>query len=97
MPMSMLIEAVGITAGVIGILAWGPQIKEVWINKKHEGISLPTFCIVSFSLALWLIYGIAIDSLAMIIANILTLTVIGIIILGVIRIRLGEKDVSKHS
>ena len=93
MLMSMLIEAIGITAGVIGILAWGPQIKEVWVNKKHEGISLPTFCIVSFSLTLWLIYGIAIDSLAMIIANILTLTVIGIIILGVIRIRLDDKNV----
>ena len=91
--MSMLIEAIGITAGVIGILAWGPQIKEVWVNKKHEGISLPTFCIVSLSLTLWLIYGIAIDSLAMIIANILTLTVIGIIILGVIRIRLDDKSV----
>ena len=89
----MLIEAIGITARIIGILAWGPQIKEVWVNKKHEGISLPTFCIVSLSLTLWLIYGIAIDSLAMIIANILTLTVIGIIILGVIRIRLDDKSV----
>ncbi len=84
---SVLIEGIGIAAGVIGVLAWGPQIIEVWKHKRHDGISLPTFSIVAFSLSLWLIYGIAIRSTAMIFANILTLSVIGIIIIGVVRIR----------
>jgi len=84
---SVLIEGIGIAAGVIGVLAWGPQIIEVWKHKRHDGISLPTFSIVAFSLSLWLIYGIAIRSTAMIFANILTLSVIGIIIIGVVKIR----------
>mgnify|MGYP002823119232 FL=1 len=84
---SVLIEGIGIAAGVIGVLAWGPQIIEVWKHKRHDGISLPTFSIVAFSLSLWLIYGIAIRSTAMIFANILTLSVIGIIIVGVVKIR----------
>lgn len=84
---SLYIEMIGIVAGLIGILAWGPQIVEVWKYERHEGISLPTFNVVAFSLSLWLIYGIAINSLAMIVANILTLSVIALIILGVIRIR----------
>ena len=84
---TLFIESVGIAAGVIGVLAWGPQISEVWKYKRHDGISLPTFSIVAFSLSLWLIYGIAIKSTAMIFANILTLSVISIIIIGVIRIR----------
>ena len=84
---AVLIEGIGVAAGVIGVLAWGPQITEVWKHKRHDGISLPTFSIVAFSLTLWLIYGIAIDSTAMIFANILTLSVIAIIIVGVVRLR----------
>ena len=87
---SLLIEGIGIAAVVIGVLAWGPQIIEVWKHKRHDGISLPTFSIVAFSLSLWLIYGIAIKSTAMIFANILTLSVIAIIIIGVVRIRKSE-------
>ncbi|MED6338602.1 MAG: SemiSWEET family transporter [Candidatus Thermoplasmatota archaeon] len=87
---SWLIEGIGIAAGIIGVLAWGPQIVEVWKHKRHDGISIPTFSIVAFSLSLWLIYGIAIKSMAMIFANILTLSVIAIIIIGVLKIRKSE-------
>ena len=84
---SPLIEGIGIAAGIIGVLAWGPQIIEVWKHKRHDGISIPTFSIVAFSLSLWLVYGIAIKSTAMIFANILTLSVIAMIIIGVVRLR----------
>lgn len=87
---SLLIEGIGIAAGIIGVVAWGPQIVEVWKHKRHDGISIPTFSIVAFSLSLWLIYGIAIKSTAMIFANILTLSVIALIIIGVVRIRKSE-------
>lgn len=87
---SPLIEGIGIAAGIIGVVAWGPQIVEVWKHKRHDGISIPTFSIVAFSLSLWLIYGIAIKSTAMIFANILTLSVIAMIIIGVVRIRKSE-------
>ncbi len=88
--MSAMIEAIGIAAGIIGIIAWGPQIIQVWVHKRHDGISIPTFCVVALSLFLWLIYGIAIDSLAMIFSNILTLSVMLIIIIGVRRCRKNE-------
>lgn len=88
--MSVLLEVIGLSAGVIGVVAWGPQIRQVWIHKRHDGISIPTFGIVALSLSLWLIYGIAIESTSMIIANILTLSVILIIIIGVLRCRKNE-------
>ncbi len=88
--MSAMIEAIGIAAGIIGIVAWGPQILQVWVHKRHDGISIPTFCVVALSLFLWLIYGIAIDSLAMIFSNIFTLSVMLIIIIGVRRCRKNE-------
>lgn len=87
---AMWIEAIGLIAGVIGIFAWIPQIIEVWVNKRHEGLSLTSFGVVSIALLLWLIYGILVDSIAMIVANIMTLSVIGAIILGAWRARRSE-------
>ena len=86
----MWIETIGLFAGVLGIIAWVPQIREVWVNKRHEGISLPTFSVVTVALGLWLLYGILVDSISMIIANVMTLTVIFAVILGVVRLRRAE-------
>ena len=56
--LSLNIELIGLFAGFLGVIAWIPQIKEVWIEQSHEGISLPTFFLVASALILWLIYGI---------------------------------------
>ena len=88
--MSAMIEAIGLSAGIIGIIAWGPQIRQVWVHKRHDGISIPTFGIVALSLFMWLLYGLAIGSMAMVISNILTMSVMLIIIIGVLRCRKDE-------
>ena len=88
------IEAIGLLAGVVGIIAWVPQIIEVWKHKRHEGISLPTFAVVFVALSMWLLYGILVDSLAMIVANIMTLAVILAVIIGVVRARRDEREAS---
>ena len=84
---TLWIEAIGLSAGFIGIVAWIPQIRRVWVDEKEEGISLPTFIAVTASLSLWLVYGIIVNSIAMIVSNILTLAFIIAITLGVYRIR----------
>ena len=81
------VESIGLVAGFIGIIAWIPQIRRVWVDEKEEGISLPTFIAVTASLSLWLVYGIIVNSIAMIVSNILTLAFIIAITLGVYRIR----------
>ena len=81
------VESIGLIAGFIGIVAWIPQIRRVWVDEKEEGISLPTFIAVTASLSLWLVYGIIVNSIAMIVSNILTLAFIIAITLGVYRIR----------
>ena len=88
----MWIEAIGLLAGVLGIIAWIPQIREVWVNKRHEGISLATFSVVTIALGLCLLYGILIESVSMIIANVMTLSVIFAVILGVVRLRKAESN-----
>ena len=93
---ALWIEAIGLLAGVIGIFAWIPQIIQVWVHKRHDGISLTTFAVVSFALGLWLLYGILVDSFAMIAANIMTLTVIGAVIIGVLRVRKSEQQSAEN-
>jgi len=88
----MMIEAIGLLAGVVGIVAWVPQIIQVWVHKRHDGLSLTTFAVVAIALFMWLIYGILVDSFAMIVANIMTLSVIGAVFFGVLRIRQSEKQ-----
>jgi len=76
-----------VAAGFLGVIAWFPQIRKVWSEGKHEGISLSTFALVSTSLGLWLIYGVVIESVAMVLANIAALSCIIAIIVGVLRLR----------
>lgn len=84
---TVMIELLGLLAGLIGIVAWIPQIIQVWVHKRHDGLSLTTFAVVAIALALWLVYGILVESLAMVAANIMTLTVIGVVFFGVLKLR----------
>ncbi len=85
-------EWVGLAAGLLGIIAWLPQIQKVWLDKRHDGISLPTLSIILIALSLWLVYGILIDSFAVIISNILAILFIGVVVIGVIRLRRSESN-----
>lgn len=87
MSIPLWVEAIGVAAGFLGVIAWFPQIRKVWSEGKHEGISLPTFALVSTALSLWLIYGVVIGSVAMVLANIAALSCIIAIIVGVLRLR----------
>ncbi len=76
-----VIEAIGLLAGFLGILAWTPQIYKIWIQKKADGISLATFSIITTALILWLVYGLMINSLSLIISNISTLIMIFLVLI----------------
>jgi MtN3 and saliva related transmembrane protein len=76
------VEAIGLLAGFLGLVAWVPQIQRIWIQKRADGISLPTFSIIAAAIALWLIYGILVDSLSLIISNSLVLVLILIVLIG---------------
>jgi len=84
------IEAIGLLAGFLGVVAWGPQLRQVWVEGRHDGISLPTFGIVTVALVLWLVYGLLVESVAMVLANTVTIAIIAAIIVGVVRLRRAE-------
>ena len=57
-------------AGLLGVIAWLPQLHRVMIQRLHEGISMPTLLTICLALVLWIIYGFLIDSMAIIGSNI---------------------------
>lgn len=83
----MTIRIVGLIASLLGIVAWAPQIKRVWVEKRHDGISLPTFWVIVAALAMWLIYGVMINAFEVILGNVLALTMVLGVIVGVVRAR----------
>ena len=81
------VEGIGLFAGFLGVLGWYPQLKRVWIEGKADGISVPTFVVISISLSLWLLYGILKNSVAIVVANIFALIMIGSVAVGAYRIQ----------
>ena len=86
-----MIDAIGIVAGILGVIAWWPQLKRVWSEKRHDGISVPTFLIVCLSISLWLTYGVLTESMPIIAANAVTLLVLLVLVMGVVKLRKQEK------
>jgi len=81
------IEGIGLLAGFIGVFGWYPQVRRVWVDKRADGVSVPTFTVIAISLALWLTYGILKNLIAIIIANIFALIMITSIAIGAYRLQ----------
>jgi len=76
------IEGIGIFAGILGIIAWFPQLNKIWIKKKAEGISLFAFGLIFLALCLWFVYGFLINSPSLMISNGATLIMIFLVLVG---------------
>ncbi|GAA0528488.1 MtN3 and saliva related transmembrane protein [Rhizomicrobium palustre] len=77
---SPLISAVGLVAAFCTTLAYVPQVWRIWKTRSTADISLGMFALMNFGVALWLVYGIAIGSWPVAIANGATLVLAGAIL-----------------
>lgn len=81
------IEIVGFIAAILTTSAFVPQVYKTWKTKDVEAISLTMFIVMFTGVLLWLIYGFYIDSLSMVIANIIT----SLLILTIIVLKMKHK------
>ena len=84
------LELFGYIAGVLGVVAWAPQFRKVWIDKRYEGVSIPTLLLVVITLSMWVIYGISLKASAIIWSNIAAIAIISSIMIGVMRLQREE-------
>ena len=73
-------DAIGFLAGALTTIAFVPQALKMYTTKSGKDISARMLLIFSAGIVLWLIYGIMIESLPVILANVVTLILSGSII-----------------
>ncbi len=70
--MTFNIEIVGLIAGVLTTIAYLPQVRKTWKTKSVKELSLSMYIVMFVGVMLWLTYGMLIDSISIILANIVT-------------------------
>ena len=78
--MISMTDAIGFLAGALTTIAFVPQALKIYTSKSGKDVSARMLLIFSAGLILWLIYGIMIESLPVILANVVTLILSGTII-----------------
>jgi MtN3 and saliva related transmembrane protein len=67
------ITILGLVAGTLTTLAFLPQLLKIWQTKSAKDISFNTLIFFNIGIFLWLIYGIYLNALPIILANLFTL------------------------
>ena len=78
-------EIIGLIAAVCTTFAFIPQVMKVCKTKQTKDLSLRMYSIMFIGIILWLVYGIRIDSLSIIMANVVTATLVGMILVYIIK------------
>lgn len=67
------IDFLGFSAGICVTISVIPQIWKVWKTKKVKDISLLTFSVLTFGIALWVVYGVLKNDMPIIVTNSISL------------------------
>lgn len=68
-----IVTILGLLAGALVTASFIPQIIKIWKLKETKDISLWMYVIFTTGILLWLIYGILIEDLPVIVANVIGL------------------------
>ncbi len=75
--MNYVTSAVGFAAAVLTTVAFVPQILKIWRTRSTKDVSFGMYSVFTLGVALWLAYGVLIDSWPIILANCITLLLAG--------------------
>ncbi|MEW5892581.1 MAG: SemiSWEET transporter [Pseudomonadota bacterium] len=75
-----LAELIGYPAAILTTAAFVPQAWKSWRTRDLSGISLPMYLLFTLGVACWLLYGLAIGSLPVIVANGITLCLASVVL-----------------
>jgi MtN3 and saliva related transmembrane protein len=73
-------DLIGYGAAVLTTAAFVPQALKSWSSRDLSGISLSMYSLFTLGVALWLIYGIALQSWPIILANGITLALASLVL-----------------
>lgn len=82
--MGFNIEILGLAAAILTTYAFVPQVLKVWKTKEVEDLSLSMYLIFLVGIFLWFAYGYLMESLSIMLANVVT----GFLVLSLIYFKL---------
>jgi MtN3 and saliva related transmembrane protein len=74
------VTTIGMVAGFCTTVAFLPQVLKTWKTRRAEDLSYSMLCLFLLGLVLWSMYGIAIASLPIILANAVTIALVSFIV-----------------
>jgi MtN3 and saliva related transmembrane protein len=86
---AQMVSGIGMLAAVCTTVSFVPQLIRVWRLRSAREISLTMFLVFSLGTVLWLVYGIAIRSVPVMLANAVTLA-LSLAILAM-KVRFGSR------
>ncbi len=82
-----VIDAIGVTAGLLTTASFVPQLIRTWKMKSARDLSYGWLACFTSGLAAWLMYGLLIHSWPVIVANTCTIILVGAIL--VLKVKFG--------
>lgn len=86
---SMLTDVIGSLAACLTTASFVPQVWLSFKTRDVSGVSFGMYSVFTVGVALWLVYGLLLNSRPMVIANSITL-VLALLILGM-KLKYGDK------
>jgi MtN3 and saliva related transmembrane protein len=77
--------ALGLLAGTLTTIAFVPQVLKTWRTRSTHDISLGMFAIFVTGVSIWIVYGLLIGDVPVILTNVATLALAGIILIFKVR------------
>lgn len=65
------IEIIGLTAACLTTGSFLPQVYKIWKHKSSDGVSLSMYLFMFTGVVLWFIYGLLIESISVMLANLI--------------------------
>lgn len=92
-----LMEILGIVAGGCTTASFVPQVVHTWRTRSVADLSLRMYLLFTLGVALWLVYGFHIGSVAVVLANGVTLVLAAAILtMKLVYGRVSDKDFDRR-
>jgi MtN3 and saliva related transmembrane protein len=73
-------DLIGYGAAILTTTAFLPQALKSWSSRDLSGVSLSMYSLFTLGVALWLLYGILLQSWPIILANLITLILASVVL-----------------
>ena len=81
------VTILGLVAGTLTTLSFLPQLLKAWKSRSTHDISIGMFSLLAAGIALWITYGVVTSDLPVIVANVVSLVLVGLILALKLRYR----------